>query len=366
MHPAFTLPPGLIVSAAVVVVTAALAVRLARVVALRRGLLDVPNSRSSHAQPVPRLGGAAFVPVVLLAALVAGPSGTLPPIVTGAFFAGAGLLFALSLIDDFMALPAGVRLAAHAAVAAGLLGAVYLTWPAGADGGWDGVAPPSPGFWLLAIAVIGLLNLYNFMDGIDGLAGVQGVVAGVAWCAIGSAIGAPFGAFLGAMLAAGAIGFLTLNWPPAKIFMGDAGSTVLGYSFAALPLLAAVERGSALRFDAALVAGVLVVWPFWADGAFTILRRLRRGENILKAHRSHLYQRLVITGVSHGRVTLVYGVLATVGAALAWRVAGGAPYTGVTALGFVFIAFAGLWGWTVRRESAAGTLSPASPTRTGA
>ncbi|WP_414660856.1 MraY family glycosyltransferase [Horticoccus sp. 23ND18S-11] len=342
---------GLIMSAAVVAVSAAIAVRLARSVALRRGLLDVPNSRSSHAQPVPRLGGAAFVPVVLLAAAVAGPGGTLPPLVAAVFFAGAALLFALSLIDDFTALTAGVRLAAHAAVAAGVLGAIYASWPAGAGSGWHGLSPPSPGFWLLAIGVVGLLNLYNFMDGIDGLAGVQGVVAGAAWCAIGSAAGSPWSACLGAMLAAGAIGFLTLNWPPAKIFMGDAGSTVLGFSFAALPLLAVVERGSVLRFDAALAAGALVVWPFWADGTFTILRRMKHGENILQAHRSHLYQRLVITGVSHARVTLVYGGLAAVGAALAWFVAGGAANAGVAALGFVVVAFVALWRWTVRRET---------------
>lgn len=345
--------PRLLVSAAVVTIVTAVAVRLARAIALRRGLLDMPNSRSSHVQPVPRLGGAALVPVVFLATVVAGPAGTLPPVAWGAFLLGAVALFVLSLVDDFIALSSVLRLAVHVLVSVGLLLAVRHAWTGGesAAGVLGFLIPTAPGFWLLAGWIAGLLNLYNFMDGIDGIAGLQAVVAGAAWTAIGLAGAAPLAAFLGAMLAAGSLGFLTLNWPRARIFMGDSGSTVLGYSFAVLPLLATLERGTRLDFGAALVAGPLVVWPFWADGTFTILRRWSKGENLLQAHRSHLYQRLVIAGVSHRCVTLTYGGLALAGGVAAVLVARGVPHAGWLGLAVVLMGFAGLWRWTLRCEA---------------
>jgi hypothetical protein len=108
--------------------------------------------------------------------------------------------------------------------------------------------------------------------------------------------------------------------------MGDAGSTVLGYIFAVMPLLVIVEAKPARHAERFLMAAVLVVWPFLADGTFTILRRLRKRENIFKAHRSHLYQRLVIAGRSHREVTLVYGALAVVGGGLAWCVVTDVPF----------------------------------------
>ena len=203
---------------------------------------------------------------------------------------------------------------------------------------------------ILVVGVVGLLNIYNFMDGIDGLAGVQGVVAGLAWWCFGRSLGATASAALGILIAAGASGFLTLNWPPAKIFMGDAGSTVLGFSFAVLPLLVWVEKKPAVGFFVLLSVAMLVVWPFLADGIFTIFRRLRKRENIFKAHRSHLYQRLVIAGKSHLLVTVVYGVLAVIGAGLGWGVVSGLPYAIFVAVGVVAGLFVALWQWTVVTE----------------
>ena len=93
--------------------------------------------------------------------------------------------------------------------------------------------------------------------------------------------------------------------------MGDVGSAFLGFSFAVLAIIGA-------RHDPRLaLAGILVVWPFVFDSSFTFVRRLRRGENVFQAHRSHLYQRLVLAGYSHQFVTCLYGVLAVVGVALA-------------------------------------------------
>jgi UDP-N-acetylmuramyl pentapeptide phosphotransferase/UDP-N-acetylglucosamine-1-phosphate transferase len=154
---------------------------------------------------------------------------------------------------------------------------------------------------------------------------------------------------MGLLLAAASSGFLLHNWPPARIFMGDAGSGFLGFSFAVLPLLASPEN------PALLIVGVLLLWPFVFDTTFTLVRRLCRRENVFQAHRSHLYQRLVIAGLSHPAVTLLYLGLAGLGglAAMAWTRAGpGAE----TALALVPCAGLGLWAsvvWIERRTGSA-------------
>jgi UDP-N-acetylmuramyl pentapeptide phosphotransferase/UDP-N-acetylglucosamine-1-phosphate transferase len=263
--------------------------------ALRRGVLDVPNERSSHVAPTPRGGGAAIVAVVLGGAALGGAVGIFRPAWPLLAAGAGGLLVALvSLKDDLRPLPALIRLAAHVAAAGVLVGGMPAAWGLPAA------------FWL-----VGLTNAYNFMDGIDGIAGLQGAVAGSAWAAIGWLAGRPEIALLGALLAAASLGFLAHNWSPARIFMGDVGSAFLGYSFAALPLL---FDATSLR---SLLMGVLVVWPFVLDSGFTLLRRLLRGENVLTAHRGHLYQRWAQSGAPHARIALAYGALSLLGAGLA-------------------------------------------------
>ena len=325
-----------------------LSVAVIRTVALRKALLDTPNERSSHKIPVPRLGGAAFVPVVLMGVSVLWWPAPLPWGVKIAYGAGVIALFLVSLLDDFYTLSTGKRFVVQFAVAGAAVVAVLWAQPVCGAAMVEIALGAS-----LVVGVVGLLNVYNFMDGIDGIAGLQGVVAGLAWWGCAWYLGAPAAGSLGLVLAAGAMGFLTLNWPPAKIFMGDAGSTVLGFSFAVLPLLVWVEAKPPSGFFSLLVVGLLLVWPFWADGAFTILRRLRKRENILKAHRSHLYQRLVIAGKSHQTVTVVYGALAVIGAFLAWPIMRGYPWA-VPLSGCVILASFGLlWRWTVASENRA-------------
>lgn len=338
-------------------VASAVAVRVFRRWAVRNALLDVPNDRSSHRVAVPRLGGAAFVPVVLVALAGLNPAGV-GNAQGWAAVAGAVSLYAVSLTDDLRPLPTGLRFGVQFAVAALILGVALGSLQSLASG-WTGtlsvwLQPGSVGYWLLALWFVGLINVYNFMDGIDGIAGLQAVVAGVAWAVIGTVLDLPTVQFVGAVVAAAALGFLTLNWHPAKIFMGDAGSTVLGFFFATLPLLAAVEAGGKLDLVCCLTIGAILVWPFLADGIFTFLRRLKNGENVLQAHRSHLYQRLVIAGHSHTRVTVTYGCFAVLGAVLVLplikpSVQGNSPVP--AALGVLAAAFLALWRWTVRSET---------------
>lgn len=342
---AMTAPTSLYLIAAAVAVISAISVRLVRAYAIKKALLDVPNDRSSHKIPVPRLGGAAFIPVVMAGLAVAWSAGGPPPWFTAGFFVGASLLFAISLLDDFISLSAKSRfagqiLAVICIVAPGLHYAGAVAWP-----------------YVLLVGAIyvffgtGLVNIYNFMDGIDGIAGIQAIVAGVFWFAVSLTLGAPATGSLALLIVVGAIGFLTLNWPPAKIFMGDAGSTVLGYSFATLPLLAVIESRGSLALSTACVAGFLAVWPFLIDGTFTILRRLRKGENIFQAHRSHLYQRLVIAGRPHGQVTLAYGALAAAGAALAACIVRGTFIAWAGSAVVIGLLFLVLWRWTLSEEA---------------
>jgi UDP-N-acetylmuramyl pentapeptide phosphotransferase/UDP-N-acetylglucosamine-1-phosphate transferase len=210
-----------------------------------------------------------------------------------------------------------------------LLGQVQL--------GWLGLP-------LVFVWIVGLTNSYNFMDGIDGIAGGQAVLAGLGWALFGWWGDQPQVGALGALLAASSLGFLGHNWPPARIFMGDVGSGFLGYTFAVLPVVAALSDP---RF---ILVGALLLWPFLFDTTFTFLRRLSRGENVFAAHRSHLYQRLVIAGRSHRFVTLLYTMLALIGAllALAWLSGSAGSHAAIVLL--LPLLCLALWFYVVRQE----------------
>jgi UDP-N-acetylmuramyl pentapeptide phosphotransferase/UDP-N-acetylglucosamine-1-phosphate transferase len=190
--------------------------------------------------------------------------------------------------------------------------------------------------------IVGVLNLYNFLDGIDGFAGLQAVVAG-----LGIALwGHGDIAVVGFAIAGACAGFLLHNWHPAKIFMGDVGSGTLGFMLAALPF----QLTPASRGDAMFVVA-MCLWFFLSDGCFTIMRRLSRGEKIWEAHRSHLYQRLVKTGLRHDRVTLhVIGAAAVLSALAVVAARSG----GVSSRWSVFAAagasFFAYYCWTWARE----------------
>jgi UDP-N-acetylmuramyl pentapeptide phosphotransferase/UDP-N-acetylglucosamine-1-phosphate transferase len=268
-------------------------------ISLRAKILDVPNARSSHARITPRAGGVGIVVTVVAGVAIAlafGRAGDLE----GALWAGGLAVFiaAISFIDDVRSLPSLLRLVFQVGAAA------LAVWKLGPF-----TAATLP--FLQPVLLPPWLMVYNFMDGIDGIAGGQGLVAGLAWAWFGMALNVPLVAWTGLIVAASCLGFLFHNWSPAKVFMGDVGSAFLGFVFAVLPLLAL--RGTDVRagYSLFVVGGVpvfaaLVVWPFVSDGAFTFVRRLKHRENVLAAHRSHLYQRLTIAGWSHALVSRFY------------------------------------------------------------
>ena len=310
-----------------------------RRVALRRGVLDVPNERSSHTTPTPRGGGLALAVCAAGAwalALAAGaPAGTVVGLALPALAVAA-----LGGADDVRPLGAGVRLAVQVAAAA------VAVWALGA---WGAVAVPGGGVVRLGAAggvvaglwVVGLTNVYNFMDGIDGIAGLQAAVAGAAWAAVGALGGGLVVGWTGAALGGAALGFLVHNWAPARVFMGDVGSAFLGFTFAALALVGDDPRVP--------LAALAFVWPFAFDGGYTLARRLARGENVFAAHRSHVYQRLVVAGASHRAVATLYGVLAaaSVAAGFGW-LGGGGVGLAVVGSGVPAVLFGALL-WRTRR-----------------
>jgi len=294
-------------------------VRLTRVWALRKGVLDRPNERSLHVVPTPRGGGVGIALVVTVLSL---SSFALFPeflghrisiLAIGLVFSGALLITVVSWLDDVHSgIHPFIRLMAH--LSAALLVVFGL-------GGWTLVEMPFLGSvslsWIgplaAAIWIVWLTNAYNFMDGIDGIAGIQALTAAGGWLAVGLLSRDVALSFVGTLIGCSVIGFLFHNWPPAKIFLGDTGSAFLGFSFAVIPVCAdklLVSSPAARRFP---VAGLLMVAPFIVDATFTLIRRLINGERLSQAHRSHLYQRLVISGLSHRTVSLLYLGLGLVG-----------------------------------------------------
>jgi UDP-N-acetylmuramyl pentapeptide phosphotransferase/UDP-N-acetylglucosamine-1-phosphate transferase len=321
-------------------------VRQTRRWARSRLVLDHPNDRSLHHHPTPRGGGLGIVIPVCLA--LAGSVALVPSSrATAASLLAAGMLVAaVGLVDDVRRLPALTRLAAHVSAAVVVVLGVgtwsTLTWPSlgSLDLAWAAV--PFTVVW-----IVGLTNAYNFMDGIDGIAGAQGLAAGAGWTGLGLMTGEPLLFVVGAVTAPASLGFLFFNWSPSSIFMGDVGSSFLGFLFAALAV--SVSSSS----PEVGTAAALFVWPFVFDSGFTLLRRARRRENLLRAHRSHLYQRLVLTGMSHHTVAILYGALAGVGVAVGMAVAWGAGVAAVVGAGVICSLAAALWATVFTRERAA-------------
>ncbi len=259
----------------------------------RRDILDHPVERSSHQVPIPRGGGLALIPLVLVAWLVLAAMGEAPR-GTNAIIAIAALLAIVSWRDDRSGLGVGWRLATHfAAVALGVL-ALPDAAPV-----FQGLLPPVVDRLAAVLVWVWFVNLYNFMDGIDGITCTEtiflGLGAAVVWLlADAGAQGAPM---LALIAAAGAAGFLCWNWPRAKIFLGDVGSVPLGFMMGWL-LLSMASKG--------LWAPALILPLYYlADATLTLLLRTGRGERIWRAHRQHFYQRALAPDGDHGAVLVL-------------------------------------------------------------
>lgn len=259
---------------------------------------DIPNERSLHVRPTPRVGGWGMMPVIVLAMLLLAPSLWL-------IAAGVVFLAAVSQIDDRCGLPARVRFAAHFVAVLALIVVYPATVP------WWCLAG-------LAFLMLWLVNLYNFMDGSDGLAGGMALFGFGAY-AVAALLGPTPARDLSwacAAVAGAAGGFLLFNFHPAKIFLGDAGSIPTGFLAGALGYWGWRSGAWPIWFPA------LVFSPFIGDASVTLIRRLLRGEKFWQAHREHYYQRMVRLGTGHAATALTWYLVMFVGIILAlWALA---------------------------------------------
>lgn len=309
---------------------------------LAAGLVDVPNARSSHTELTPRGGGIAIVGALGASLLV---------LAVGQHWPACGLLIgtilvaAISLLDDWRAQPASVRLAVHLG-AAGLavfsLGSEEVA-RAIRRATFEGL-PDLAGVLLAILWIAGYVNAFNFMDGIDGLAASQAAVTafGVAiLVGLGSGRWAAPPLVVAAVIAGAALGFLPHNFPRARMFMGDVGSASLGYVQAGVVLWAAEAT------DVPLVPLLLLHTNFVLDTSITLVRRWARGERVGGAHRDHFYQRLVRAGCSHASITLgQVGLQASVLVLLAF---GSEWAIGTWAPTLVITAWCAYFAWAERR-----------------
>ena len=256
--------------------------------AIKKSLIASVNERSSHSVPTPHGGGLAIAFTWFLG-------------ISYLFFTNAmnaslyyalllGLLLAIvSFVDDIRELSPKIRLLTQSVVA---FGGLYIL------GGFETlhllfftIENPFVSNIFAFFMIIWFINLYNFLDGIDGYAGSEALFLALAAFAL-------FGGEHFLVLAASVLGFLLWNWHRAKIFMGDVGSTLLGYSVAIFTIYYANE--ASLDFWVWIILFSL----FWFDATLTLFRRYKNGEKLSQAHRKHAYQRLTQSGWSHAKVTL--------------------------------------------------------------
>lgn len=274
-----------------------------------RKILDLPNERSSHTAPMPIGGGWAIVILVLVTALFFRQEITLNHALV--YIVCAIALAWVGWRDDVRSLSPVIRFTVQGAVAAASIFVMgyfkFVTIPMLGE-----IPLGFVGILITFLWIIGMTNAYNFMDGIDGMAGGVAVAGGLGWMMLASNAKTPFAFWVAFAVAASCLGFLGHNWPPAKIFMGDVGSTFLGYTFAVLPLLSSDKSGDALML------GTLLMWTTIMDAGVTFIKRLIDRENVFAPHRTHLFQRLVIAGYSHAAVSSLYISLTLLGGLLAY------------------------------------------------
>jgi Fuc2NAc and GlcNAc transferase len=272
--------------------------RAMREIAARRGVVDVPNARSSHGSPMPRGGGVAIVVTTTLALLILTLLHLLRVDLLLALVGGGLAVAWVGFADDHRSLSAATRLTVHFAAAVWAL--VCLGGLPPLQVGTHLLSFGRGGYVLGALGIVWTLNLFNFMDGIDGIAGAEAIFIALAGALLTWVTGGDTSVALVAVtFAAACAGFVVWNWPPAKIFMGDVGSGYVGYVIAVLSLAAAHDSPSAIWI------WLLLGSVFFVDATVTLARRLIRGERLSEAHRSHAYQWLARRWGSHLRVTAV-------------------------------------------------------------
>ena len=311
-------------------------------------IMDEPNHRSSHVKAVPRAGGVSVVITfyigICITWLLGEFEGVQASLLIGFLFS-TFLIAAISLIDDITDQSALVKLVTQ-------MIAVVIVLSLGIT--LDEIAIPVVGYVDLGVVgyvisffwILGLTNSFNFMDGLDGLAGGVTAIAGLFFMIITFTEGSSFVYIISYSLLAGALGFLFLNFPPAKIILGDVGAAFLGFVFAVLAIIATRYDESRTSF----LVIPLLTFNLIYDTSYTFLRRLAQGKNVLEAHREHLYQLMNRSGFSHMEVVLTqYCMVFMQGLGALWIV--NIPGNERMLVFIPFLAFQLAYTWQVRKKA---------------
>ena len=283
---------------------------------------DIPNDRSLHTEPIPRVGGVAIMAGILSGWILLFHFWALWIVLP------ALGLFGLSLIDDVRGLPAKVRLVGHFIAALIVLAGAGIPW-----------------IWILPVMlfIVWMTNLFNFMDGSDGLAGGMALF-GFSFYAIAALMhGNEAFAMMNFSIGSAALGFLYYNFYPARVFMGDAGSIPLGFLAATFGVWGWQQQYWPFWFP------ILVFSPFVVDATVTLLKRARRSEKLAQAHRNHYYQRLIQMGWGHRNTAIAeYLLMLLAGISALWAIGLDTPGQGYV-LALWGVIYLGLTTWVDRR-----------------
>jgi len=270
--------------------------------ALKYSIMDIPNERSSHTVATPRGGGIAVVIVWFMGITIMFYHHSISKDLFYALLSGIPLVV-VGFLDDITNLRPSIRFLVQ--LASSLLALYFL-------GGLQNFQFSIFNFQLLYLltpfalfGIVWFINIFNFLDGIDGYIGTETIF--ICAAAFFLAFDLP-----GLLLAVLVLGFLFWNWPKAKIFMGDVGSTLLGFTIAVL----AIYHQNNLTLS--IPVWLILTSVFWFDATVTLFRRIRNKEKISQAHRKHAYQRVVQAGFSHQKTTLWALGLNIVGFGFAW------------------------------------------------
>lgn len=267
-------------------------------------ILDYPNERSAHKNPIPRGAGISFYLSfnIILAFLLWQERISLQ--YAFPLMMGGAVVVVLGYWDDLSSISALIRLFVHFLASVFIFSLLSNGFSEHVD---ISFLPSWP--WLTTIFcilfIMWFINLYNFMDGSDGLAASMGIVGSILIAVISFLQGNPNLALIYIVLAYAIGGFLMLNWTPAQVFMGDAGAYFLGYVFGSLALI------TKLYYSSSLYVHLIIFGFFIVDATWTLIRRAVRGEKLYLGHRTHAFQKLISNGWGAGRVLTFY-ILGTI------------------------------------------------------
>ncbi|WP_372998903.1 glycosyltransferase family 4 protein [Sulfurimonas sp.] len=259
-----------------------------RKVAIKKSLVDIPNERSSHTTPTPHGGGIAIAITWFIGISYLYYINDINNSLYFSLLVGV-IISVVSYLDDLYELSAKVRLVTQFFVA--MLGLWLLDGLQQIDLLFFSIENQIITNVFALFTIVWFINLYNFLDGIDGYAGSEAIFLGLAAFLL-------FGGSHFLVLIFAVLGFLIWNWHKAKIFMGDVGSTLLGYNIAVFTIYYA-------NIDSLnLWIWITLFGLFWFDATITLLKRYINGGKLSKAHKKHAYQRLVQSGWSHNKVVI--------------------------------------------------------------